>query len=85
MGLTGLIASTGLALASPAPPRPEVEGRESNPVVLEYYETEKPRKEAGTGPTIPHQSKWDEQVTRGALADLIGMTMNSIRTAFVLR
>lgn len=58
MAVTGLIAVSGLAAAAP-PINPFIEGREPNPVVREFYETEKPVSEYRAGPVIPAQSKSD--------------------------
>jgi hypothetical protein len=67
LGLTGLVAVAGLAVAAPAPPiNPQVEGREPNPVIREFHETEKPATETGAGLAFTGQSKRDEHVTQDA-------------------
>ena len=56
VGLTGLFVGASLAVAAP-PINPQIEGREPNPVVREFYETEKPIQEYGTGPVLPERSR----------------------------
>jgi len=58
LGLMGLVAVAGLAIAAP-PINPNVEGREPNPVIREFYETEQPIPEYGAGLVIPARSKFD--------------------------
>jgi hypothetical protein len=62
LGLMALVAVAGLAVATPAPPiDPNIEGREPNPVIREFYETEKPVPEYGAGPVIPARSNFDRE------------------------
>jgi hypothetical protein len=62
LGLAVLVSMTGLATAAPAPPiDPRVEGRESNPVEREYYQSEKAVGRYGSVPVPSSQSK-DEWV-----------------------
>jgi hypothetical protein len=79
-----LAAGAGLALAAP-PMKPEVEGRESNPVAREYYEPEKPRQEPGTGQTPFRHLKWDEEVAQESLVKLISMVMDGIGIKLAIR
>jgi hypothetical protein len=57
LGLLGLIAGGGLAVAAP-PINPFVEGREPNPVIREFHELEQPVAGYETGPFVPLRSKF---------------------------
>lgn len=52
LGLAAALAGAGVAVAEP-PVNPFVEGREPNPVVREFYESEPPTFGYGAGPVSP--------------------------------
>jgi hypothetical protein len=75
LGLAGMIGVTGLAAGVPEPPiNPHVEGRELNPVVREFYESEKPVQGYSPGPVILNSSTVDPDAETAGFVAVVADT-----------
>ncbi len=70
LGLFGVMAATESALAAP-PVNPQVEGREPNPVIRDFYLPDSPPFEYGAGPVAPGEALSDRDWLAVAVWDLL--------------